>query len=492
MKKFVIPTVIAAFFTALAAVSCILPEEEKGNFWATNFVSDTYYKVDAELIASNELCEVWVEKNKGVTAEQAERVAQEYKNVVYAKLMAVLGWNKVITLTGDDGVNVSMTMNTMQWADYLGDNNGKLTILLLDIKDGYTNENGMYVAGYFDPYNYFSDYLVQTQVGGRSNECDMIYMDINPVNIDNPAWEFFGTLAHEMQHLMNFATKILYYDESGSQGADIYSDTWLDEGLSSAAEYIYSGEVNEGRLRDYNEDNSGFLSIGDNFFLWDNYKNIDESLVLNDYATVSLFFQWLRLHYGEGIYGDIFRSTYTDYRAITAATSVGWTKLFSDWHIANYVQDPSGIHGYKNDPVLKNVKAHYLRYIAENVYNLYPGEAVYSYAGDVQGTLPNGTGTLWYAGLSSSGYTNSNIPAGGALLSFNSDTNKKGALKSAAITGIAPPLASVNTANNSRSVSGAQPFSYRIDAGDLMGRDRFGRVTGMPGLKHLQIGPVSE
>ena len=59
----------------------------------------------------------------------------------------------------------------------------------------------------------------------------MLYMDCNP---GNPAATTFNlTMAHELQHLVNFNQKVFV------QGSPAGQDTWINEGLSNAAEYVY-------------------------------------------------------------------------------------------------------------------------------------------------------------------------------------------------------------------------------------------------------------
>ncbi|MCL2210886.1 MAG: hypothetical protein FWB95_03070 [Treponema sp.] len=467
MKKILIFAVIAVILT-LSVMSCrYQPPEEEGyssppsimekSFWAQDNRTETFYKVNARCMAWNSRCEVWVEKGKGIKESQAEAVADEYKDKIYPRLMESLGWYYVFSDVGKK--------YTMEVADLFGDANGRLTILLLDIQDGFVDiDTDPYIAGYFYALDFFDDAFVQTQAGApRSNECDMIYMDIYPSIVGSE--NFYETLAHEMQHMMNIITTFLVRVDTNDK---IYPmDLWIDEGLSSAAEYLYSGKVSQNRVDWYNHDNTGYISKGDNFYLWDNHKAVPRS-ILNDYATVNLFFQWLRVHYGTDVYGDILISMHSDFNAVSSTTKINqaWANLFSDWHIANYLQHPSNKYGYKDDPVLKTVKAHYFKETGTS-FGLYPGEAVYSYSQN-QKTLPtfSSSSTVWYYGLGAGSVNNAYSPAGGALLSFNRDTNQNGSSVSATVTGSTPPpIANINI--NSRSAISSGVSSYRIDAGDL-------------------------
>ncbi|MDR2097813.1 MAG: hypothetical protein LBP37_04760 [Spirochaetaceae bacterium] len=49
--------------------------------------------------------------------------------------------------------------DTIKLTDWLTDGDGKLSILLLDIKDGHTPQNDSYTAGYFSMLNMFEKNL---------------------------------------------------------------------------------------------------------------------------------------------------------------------------------------------------------------------------------------------------------------------------------------------------------------------------------------------
>jgi hypothetical protein len=425
-------------------------------FWAQNDVTGLYYQLDAELLASNTRCEIWVEKGSGVTGAAAQKVADEYLTNIYPKMMNAFGWQAAYQ---------GSTVDTVRFADLMGDNNKKLTILLLDIKDDYVKTGDPYIAGYFHMVNFLDDASAAYNKV-KSNKCDMIFMDINPGKVDTE--DFYKTIAHEMQHMMNFVTAYaLRWNESFTEFYPM--DTWVDEGLSSAAEWVYSGKQNQSRVDWYNADPTTLIRQGDNFFLWGNYVDISPNSVLNDYATVNLFFQWLRLKAGtSNIYGDIMISDYPDYRAVTGAfTATDWTTLLGAWHAANFINSASGDYGYKNDPVLKTVKARHLDTFSAGTptqFPLYPGEAVYTYSSAAM-AVPAPAGNLMYFGLSSTTASTSSVSAGGTLLSSNMDTNLKGPGVDATVTGVKP--ANIQT-NGGRSVQTLG--SQQIGMGDRSGR----------------------
>ena len=468
MKKYLVIILIVVF--TLITISCedFLNSASEGkkkskNFWAWDYTKSPVasYSISAELLASNELCEVWVEKGSGVSAQQAKSVAEEYKNVVYVRMMKFLGWQTT------DGYNV------MDIADLLGDGNEKLIILLLDIKDGYETKEDAYVAGYFYARNFIE--------AADSNLSDMIYMDTYPSKVGSE--EFYSTLAHEMQHLINFVTTAMLRSEIDNNGyiTELYfMDTWIDEGLSAAAEWVYLGKPDENRIQWYNLDRTGLISEGDNFYVWDNHRDIPNAII-NEYATVSLFFQWLRLQFKDDIYYKILISEDSDYKAVEKAVkethSYNWSELIGTWHAANFVNNASSIYGYKDDSLLKKVKANYIDNKTTS-WPLYPGEAVYSYSSAGR-TLPANSQHIRYSGMSTTSVL-SNVPAGGALLAYNIDTGygadgKSPAVGSGTTTGNTPPKKSIlnqESSADSRALgANVSAGSNRIDAGDIIRRN---------------------
>jgi len=485
MKKILIFAVIAVILT-LSINSCT-PEpggnEEEGNFWAQNTVTDKFYKFYADKLYENAHCTVWVERNSNVTSATAEKIGNEYSTQIRPKMVSAFGWTASNT-------------DTMSYADTLGDGDGKLCILLLDIKDDYEEGvNDSYVAGYFYAVDFFNDFQVMSE-GVRSNERDMIYIDTYPGldNADDPdvMAGVFRTLAHEMQHLMNFVTTAAIRSNVNENGqiTDLFPmDTWIDEGLSSAAEYIYNSVHPPIRWHWYNSNGGGEgrINKGNNFFVWGNYKN-EMYAILDDYATVYLFFQWLRLQSGVNsskIYKDIMVSSDSDYKAVTSSASSNiengyntWEKLLGDWLSANFINNTSGRYGYMNDSTLKQIKAPYAPK-ASSIW-LSPGEGVYSYADN--STFPSQSGNIRYAGLSSSGRKGT-IANGETLLSFNVNPTKTGNSENATMTNNtppAPPSPNINIAG-SRSADGIQKFKgpFPIGAEGIIRNIRDLDLTGI-------------
>jgi hypothetical protein len=455
---------------------------QKKTFRALNYTNKTYYNVDAVMLASNDLCEVWVEFYTGVHKETAESIAAEYKNNIYSKMISTFSENEVYDEIEDEDYD-----DIMDFAlSYFAQNQTKLSILLLDMKDGYhPSNNPSYLAGVFDPVN-----MASKTNEPNSNERVMIYLDTNPVAPGSK--EMYMTFAHEMQHLMNFAYSWIYrYDEDVQDV--LYMDTWIDEGLSAAAEWWLYNEHPEEKWKWYNQNGGygmkGSIDVGNNFFVWGN-----RTTELDDYATVYLFFQWLRLQSNKGIYLDIITSASYDYFAVTEAAYIignskydsgNWSALLGDWLAASYINAASGLYGYRNDSVLKQIKAPSAPSGVTSL-NLYPGEGVYSKA-NTQPTI-SGQGTN-IVNVYLTTTLNTSFQAGSVLLTYNKKTvsgydatfkTDSGTTEKGVITGVA--AASINQGGRFiASLSG----SFRIDARDMLRRN--GVERNVPNINSRRV-----
>ena len=383
-------------------------------FRAQDGRDDSFYNVQAQLLYEGTNCNIWGEVASNVDPNIAKNMANTYDNSIFPKM--INAFNAGVNFT--EGGKV-VARNPMELADYFGDMDGKLCILLLDIKDNYgVGGNYSYVAGYFYPIDIFSKTAF-----ANSNECDMIYIDVNP---GVPGSEqVHNTLAHEMQHLMNFSLSYA--------GRSNIMDTWIDEGLANVSEWIWNGKHNVDRIDWYIEDPCGTIKQGNNFYVWDNYTSSNESIILDDYSTVYLFFNWLRLQAGGmDIYKNIIYSTYYDYRAVTVAANAAmsgkgysnWGTLLKTWLAANYINAPSGSYGYRNDSAFAQIQGKILS--GSGSFNLSPGEGIYT----TKKTMPSATSNIKYAGLPVKGSTlapdDTDASGSSALLSYNVDTNVNG------------------------------------------------------------------
>jgi hypothetical protein len=442
------------------------PDIFAGNFWVHNFATNTRYKIYADKLVEGVNCTVWVQRNSSATKAMAQNIAREFDNEISIKLLDIFSVNFDI----DEQV-----FDTLAYADYLGDRDEKLCILLLNID----SQDGAYVSGYFWPEDLSN--------GTYSNNRDMIYINVSPgFSITEEMETIYKAIAHEFQHLLNFVTK------------NDAMDVWIDEGLALSAEWIYTGKHLTDRITWYEQSGnfreSSLIEKGNNFFVWgnrtDEYKNAEQ----DDYATVYLFFQWLRLQSGgTDIFYDILTSEYTDYRSVTDAAASkmsaaynDWAYLLRDWLAANYFNSSSGLYGYNGEDDLASIKAHFLP-VSGKTYPLYPGEGVYSFVSSNM-SVPNSTGNIEYRGMRIS--NTDSIPTlyepGGqlystgnqnALLSYNVNTDVNNTRENGTVTGAVPSASilpsSVSIVSSSVRSVGISSRPLPISARDMLRRNGF-------------------
>jgi hypothetical protein len=474
---------------------------KEGEFYAQNLKTGKYYKVKAEPLAEGNDCVVWVEEGSGVSQAQAEEIASEYDNIIRPKVVNTFGKKNFYVNASGNEVNADFQgakrpfKDILDYANWLaGRNDGKLTILLLDIKDTYKGEGTAYVAGYFASVNFLAGKNIINKTAHYANGRDMIYIDTNP-GLQKAQKAAYTTFAHELQHLVNFVTTILLNRSSTM-------DTWIDEGLSAWAEYLYQEKNPVDKCEWFIRDGAGTIAKGNNFFVWDNHE--DEPLaILDEYATVYLFFRWLYLQGAaqtpplEDLFYKIITSPEFNQDAVTdVAKNINpewdsWEKLLGAWLAANY--NPRNTHyGYKGDPDLMAMRDEIpVKTLTGPSIWLYPGEGVYSGL-DNSPFRPEAGGTnIRYAGLLSDPASaviiseHSQSYTGNTLLTFNAGTRyDKDRPAGSRETGRLTDRSSILP----RSLAGeTKAFEFKgpyiIDARDVLGRNRDKDLfLSLPGL----------
>jgi len=482
MKKFLFIMLFASLLVSCDLLWDIIRDEdtplEPDQFYAVDFTNNknSFYTLRADRLAEGDKCVIWAEKGSGVTKAKAEKIAEEYDSNIRPKIVNAFG-KKNFTAYGEHFDDILDYANALA-----GKKNGKLTILLLDIKDDFNGTTKRsFVAGYFNSGDIYRKNQVNT-----SNECDMIYVDTYPgLSPEYPKLEqqTYSTFAHELQHLINFTTTLLV-ERKNSDGKVSAMDTWIDEGLSSQAEHIYLGKPLEDRCEQFSKDEQGTIAKGNNFFVWGEKPDA----ILDEYATVYLFFRWLYLQADNNLRATIFKDIETanlsDHRVITTVAKKikpeweDWETLLSAWLAANYY--PKNDYGYKGDSYFqKNIK---VKPLTTPSISLYPGEGVYSNINSLFTPTESGA-NIRYRGLSD---TSSTIVTGTTftstsdiLLTFNANTNNKATAETGSLTGVA---ASVSSPSNSRMIIDAEQTEtpagpYIIDARDynfmgILGRNK--------------------
>jgi hypothetical protein len=365
-----------------------------GDFWGADFVKNQWYRVTTgPVYTEGTYCKIYVEEKfqKLITKSAASAIAAEYDNTIYPLMTNMFG-------------SVS-DVNT----------DGKVTILILDIKDGWTASGG-YIAGYFDSTNEWS-----TDTNPHSNAQEMLYMDCSPGTASALDSTFCATMAHETQHMINFNQKVFVQNQN-------QQDTWLNEGLSAAAEYEYNGQQTDKIAYYNNTSTNAYIGNGLNFLNWGRYSQD----TLGYYSTVYLFFQWLRIHGTDAIYKEILDNPNSDYMAVqevctakTAWSGYLWKDIIRSWFIANLFNAPSGsypnaLYGYKGEISLTPRK------FTGSTATLFPGEGVYVAMSGSCSITPSSP--LDYAGLTTGtlAVDTGSSHSGNVLLAYNYNGNKYG------------------------------------------------------------------
>ena len=465
MKKYFL--LCAALVLFLGA--CRHPGEEQDSgdkFIACDFTKSRYdpqyyYQVSAERIYEGQKCIIYAENNSGVTKDDAVQFAREYDEKIYS--MTVENFcNEDFDVSTPWGEKIRYE-NTLEYAYSMTAGENKLYILLLDIRDGYRQGyQDSYIAGYFTPINLYN--------GNNSNYRTMIYVDTYPGM--NKKDGMYSTFAHELQHLVNYVTTTLNRQYS--------MDTWIDEGLSSMAEYLYLGAPLKSLCEWFVDDPAGTIAQGNNFYVWDNYQEKPDA-IMDEYATVYLFFQWLYLQADNNNFlKNIADSSKYDYTAVTENAALikpewsDWETLLRTWLAANYINNPANEFGYKStEPLLQDIGVKIIgppNYF-NNTIALYPGEGVYSIINSSY--KPGSSGAnIRYAGLQKGPPGSVNYSGdqytGNVLLTFNKNTSGS-RLENGSVTGVPGAPAASPAMGLSAPVNFSEP--RRIDARDIIGRN---------------------
>lgn len=293
------------------------------NFSVYDFTQYREVQMSAELLYAGGKANVWV-NDKRISRDAAKRLGMEFERRIYP----------------------SVTSNFAKESDVDGD--GKINILCYDIKDGFDGYG--YIAGYFDPKDLYAE--------KGSNRSEIFYIDTYPTMGMGPVKDVtaaFETLAHEFQHMVNFNQNV--FVEKGQP-----MDTWLNEGLSMAAEQIYSGKVLADRIDYYNASYS--IATGHSLLYWDDYGD-----VLSNYSLSYLFTQYMRTQSktGNEIFKEILLDKNNDYKAVENVAkrridpSLTFGKLMTNYRGALLRKERTGPYGFMGEKAFNQVKTTVLR-----------------------------------------------------------------------------------------------------------------------------------
>ncbi|MEM7181496.1 MAG: peptidase MA family protein [Spirochaetota bacterium] len=245
------------FLVAMAQLAAENSCTGSNEFWARNLISGaSSYCVKASLVGESTNIKLYLEDGLTTTMDYTE-IVTAFESKIHPVSVSAFG--------SPSDIN----------------NDGKITVLILDVRDGATSNSG-FVAGFVDPINFFAD---STAISVRSNQMEILYMDGNELDalrqreIANGLPDtFLSTLAHELQHLIR-------YPNQDTSNTDL---TWIDEGTSEVASDITGYGPQTSRMECFRGASTSSCSGGVN-----GTSLISWSNTLTDYSFAYAFMKYL-------------------------------------------------------------------------------------------------------------------------------------------------------------------------------------------------------
>ena len=299
-----------------------------------DFFDDGIEDNDAVLMADTQYSlgdtkEIYSSQNRQKEKFQLVKIGEKYTLWVESDTEYTGDYDFVGT-TFDDKIYKQLTDVFGDWYDVDGD--GKLAIFIYKI----TGTTKGYMSSY-DIYN---------------NKIDCIHLNYNYISTAKT------TLAHEFTHLLSFSQKMGF------------ADTWIEEGIATVAENIYSGQISLDLYNDY----SDYFDDGLSFLNWSTSIN---------YPQVNVFMHYLNEQMklaGEKNYTGIAKlakcGEYTDYRVIESVMQeyypdITMQQILLNYNIALAAKQSAGKYGFGGNKVFDDLNI-----------GLFSGNGTYSSVGD--------------------------------------------------------------------------------------------------------------
>ena len=175
-------------------------------------------------------------------------------------------------------------------------------------------------------------------------------MDVTDYYDNQGIENLYPVIVHEFQHMISF-------NENAIKGYAVSLDTWIDEGLSMAAEQLYMGEPLMDRINYYNISNS--ITNGHSLLYWD-YDND----TLSNYSLSYLFMEYLNIQadIGDSIYKEIIQNPNSDYKAIEDVVkkyidnNMDFGEFMTNFRMALTLNYSTGKYGFKNKEGFNNLQ----------------------------------------------------------------------------------------------------------------------------------------
>ncbi len=285
------------------------------NFWAQSFVGEyvTFYLTSATCRAVGEKNYIFVEDSQwGVNFDQTG----------VDSLLAAL--------EGSTGIVGRLEENFGPIPDEI-DQDPRIYVLVLDIPDGWDPVTSpSYIAGYFSPYNQFTEFEARLYFGGHSNEVEMLYVDCWPGRMSDASY----VASHELVHLIQWGLKPF-----SSQ------DLWIIENQAQAGPFVCGYPAFQVET---------FIQAGGVTPI--NWTSYDPSGIeyVAGYGAGFLLFSYLMENYGGRDF--IWNSLRVDSRGVrnvteSIALATGQTveieHVLRDWMLSCFIDDADRGYGWK-------------------------------------------------------------------------------------------------------------------------------------------------
>jgi hypothetical protein len=283
--------------------------------------SNTFDRVTAELKSISSRALIYQDLNtsasNGLTAEDFQQLGALFDDPIYSTDVAAFGAPSDI------------------------DSNGRILILMTPVVNALSTSQSSYIAGFF----YGCDLLARASCSG-SNEGEIFY-----ALTTDPTGQFGGArsrdlvkaalppvLAHEFQHMINFAQR------NKSQDA-----LWLAEGMAHHAEDLVADEFqkrgDEIRAAQFRTQNN---TRADRYLRSPSSVSLvaeSEASSLELRGAAWLFVKYLAGQYGNEILARLSRSTLSSVSNVTTQTGKSWSALMAEWGIALWADDATELAG---------------------------------------------------------------------------------------------------------------------------------------------------
>jgi hypothetical protein len=278
------------------------------DFYALNTTNNRQYVLKATCDAVNDKAYIFVENGISVTQDKIDALANSFSQT----------YDNITKMYGAPPQKFSTDPRTV--------------FLIMDIIDG-AKQNGIMMLGYFSPIDQFLNTELVRLTKMKSNEVNMLYIDYVSLNSNRISAD--SIIAHEFTHLVQWAR-------------DPEESTWVDEGIAVYTEAVLGYDVKD-----------QISAFEQNFSI----SLLDWTNTIEDYGAAYLFFDYLSERFGgTPLISDIVKNADQDVDGIVKTLlshgiSNSFNEVFSDWTIANYLDDPkleNGIYGYSNLDVKLN------------------------------------------------------------------------------------------------------------------------------------------